>query len=59
MPPSLQKLTWKKIVQKFDAKMKKKHDILHRRVQISTQGQIGCSRHNFEDTVKVDTDLES
>ena len=49
----------KKIVQKFDAKMKKKHDILHPRVQISTQGQIECSRHNFEDTVKVDTDLES
>ena len=49
----------KKIVQKFDAKMKKKHDNLHPRVQISTQWQIECSRHNFEDIVKVDTDLES
>ena len=59
MPPSWRKLTWKKIVQKLDAKMKKKHDNLHPRVQISTQGQIECSRHNFEDIVKVDTDLES
>ena len=59
MPPSWQKLTWKKILQKFDANMKKKHDILHPRVQISTQWQIECSRHNFEDIVKVDTDLES
>ena len=53
------KIDLEKFVQKFDAKMKKKHDNLHPRVQISTQGQIECSRHNFEDTVKVDTDLES
>ena len=39
--------------------MKKKHDNLPRRGQISPQRQIECSRHIFEDTVKRDTDLES
>ena len=49
----------KKIVRKFHAEMWKKHDNLPRRGQISPQRQIECSRHIFEDTVKVDTDSES
>ena len=49
----------KKIVRKFHAEMWKKHDNLPRRGQISSQRQIECSRHNFEDRVKVDTDSES
>ena len=49
----------KKFVRKCHAEMWKKHDNLPRRGQISPQRQIECSRHNFEDRVKVDTDSES
>ena len=47
------------IVRKFQNEMWKKHDNLPRQGQISPQRQIECSRHIFEDTVKVDTDSES